>query len=76
MKLPNRKKCLAIGYCAVSDSAGDIFGADNLESNGLDKITSSEGSKTVGKGHCCLGWWMNILLSRWGMIMPFETAIR
>ena len=42
-----------------SDSAG---GVDYLEPDGLDKVATSQGSKTVGKGNCCLGWWMNNLL--------------
>ena len=33
-----------------------IWGSNDLESDGLDKVTSREGSKTVGKGHRCLGW--------------------
>ena len=36
-----------------------FWGLNDLESDGLDKVTSSEGAKTIGEGHCCLGWWMN-----------------
>ena len=44
------KKSLVI----VSDGGGD-FGPDDLESNGLDNVAASEGSKTIGKGNRCLG---------------------
>ena len=49
----NRKK-----VWLVSAGAGGNFGGDDLESDGLDKVATSEGSKAIGKGNCCLGWWM------------------
>ena len=52
MDIGEQEKSLAI----VSAGGGGNFGGDDLESDGLDKVATTEGSKTVGKGNCCLGW--------------------
>ena len=53
-----------------------IWGSNDLESDGLDKVTSREGSKTVGKGHRCLGWWINLLLARSGIERIYRQVWR